>query len=408
MPTSTPIASRPQFIGKENRLLPSALIEQVRERARRFLQPRLQRETPRPPVRLAPQFENRGHQSSKQRRQEAMARLAAEMQSERAAEKTEFTPQSWEARRRIRTDTTHPFRTQADEQMARWLIEQTGIPLFTVESIGYKENKIGERGVLGEAEISDYRSARVRFYRDMLRIPDKRAFYAVAVHEMSHAATPFLINNDSAYGSSRKRVETALHVMRVAKQTAETQTFINPYHRFIYENYAQGKVPKRVYLEETHAIMNEVAATNREHLAQVDKAQQDIMRLKGKGNQTVSLVEGAEKTLLNLTRNPQTQERFTNAQEMYAHFDRVKATLGRASHHPEVRWPKHTTQEQRKYQPLPGQPVESYRRSRRIEIAFIVTPNAAFIAIRRGRDPEEIIVLPPMSKIKNKKRRQYA
>lgn len=234
----------------------------------------------------------------------------------------------------IPVDVFHPF-PEAMEPFAQNLLVQTGMPLTHVNTLAYIPNTYGTHGVLGSAEIAGENDGRLTFYKDMDKIP-AIGQVGVAVHELAHFSSPFAERTNDDFGGEEKRLRAQDTVIRVANQSAETGIFLNSYHEFIYNikdriRPEDQEAWEQLWLEETHAIASELAATNPRHLEQIDNAHYARLKSAGKEDAFVplvsrrdretneTLISGIDQTLMDLTG-------ITNIDALYTHWEHLRET----------------------------------------------------------------------------------
>lgn len=180
------------------------------------------------------------------------------------------------------TDIAHPFPVSESgedlDAFADLMLSETRLPLTSVREKAYIPNEHGTHGVLGSWETAGPHQGRLTFYKDMKRIP-AIAQFGVAFHEGSHAVSPFTTDSAKDYGGEANRQRVQENVLAIASQAEATGIFLNGYHAHIYnlKRHAQTQEElaqwAQLYLEETHAIANELAVTNYKHLQQVEERQ---------------------------------------------------------------------------------------------------------------------------------------
>lgn len=239
-------------------------------------------------------------------------------------------------------DALHPFPVTEEGkdlgEFAQTLLHETGLPLTRITQIAYIPNHYGNHDVLGSYEIGGDHHGRLSFYKNMERIPALGQF-AVAMHEGAHASSPFNTEDgtDEDYGGKKNRERAALNVIRVANQASSTGIFLNGYHEYIYHLKESGQLSKeqwqRIWLEETHAIASELAATNYKHLQQVEQRQfyvlkrqdniHDFVPLTSRQNEKTGKVypSGIEQTLMDLTKIQTVQQLHDHWNTIHAKYD---------------------------------------------------------------------------------------
>src|SRR5260221_592919 len=223
----------------------------------------------------------------------------------------------------IPVDKEHPF-PENKGQFAQKLLIETGMPLTHVTSLAYVPNTYINHDVLGSAETGGEHDGRLTFYKDLGKIP-AIGQVGVAVHELAHFASPLAERTTDDFGSKEKRLRALHNVIDIANQAAYTGVFLNGYHEYIYhlrnvikENLQLSEQETnelwgKLWLEETHAIASELAATNYNQLAQVEEKQYRLLHAIGRKREFAPLVSrkdlksgqteisGIDQTLMDLT-----------------------------------------------------------------------------------------------------------
>lgn len=177
-------------------------------------------------------------------------------------------------------------------QFIQDLVAATGLPL-KVSKFDYEPSSSGYHGVLGSAVIDGINKGLVTFYRDMSKASAIEQG-GVAYHEVEHTLNPFDPDNDDVYGGEEYRQIVADNIARIAQQAKDTGIFLNPYHRYIYDLHETGQFTQeqweQLYLQETHAIVMEMAAMHPDELNAVDHMQYDVLSSLGRQDAFVPLV----------------------------------------------------------------------------------------------------------------------
>lgn len=80
------------------------------------------------------------------------------------------------------------------------------------------------------------------------------------------------------YKTPEAMTGTQNNVAAIAQQTLITERYLSPYHKHLTQQFVQGEIDQRTYLEETSAIATAMSLINRKHLAQVEAAQHARLR----------------------------------------------------------------------------------------------------------------------------------
>lgn len=201
----------------------------------------------------------------------------------------------------------HTGFTTSEIRQVRAQIAALGYPVDNFRQFIHKHNERGNENTIaswlghGHGEFTVY---------DLYgrQIPEKRL--GTLGHETAHANSPLKPENEAVFGGKDGQLEAARYIERVAQQSLETGVHLNGYHQYLMKEYktttdklrvsldsgelsdrehaaAQAEA-NRKYHEETWAIMNEMALTNRNGLAEVEarqfKALEDLARRRGEGN----------------------------------------------------------------------------------------------------------------------------
>ena len=201
----------------------------------------------------------------------------------------------------------HTGFTSSEIRQVRAQIAALGYPVDNFKQFTHKHNERGTEDTIaswlghGHGEFTVY-----DLYHKM--IPEKRL--GTLGHETAHANSPLKPENEAVFGGKAGQLEAAKYVERVAQQSLDTGIHLNGYHKYLMEEYktttdklrvsmdsgelsdreyeaAQAEA-NRKYGEETWAIMNEMALTNRNGLVDVEarqfKALEDLARQRGEEN----------------------------------------------------------------------------------------------------------------------------
>ncbi|MBI3980679.1 hypothetical protein HY345_01655 [Candidatus Microgenomates bacterium] len=229
-----------------------------------------------------------------------------------------------ETRKRTLEGVTFYDFTPEQEIRTRNLLESTGLPLNNVSGVNYAPTPDNRRNriVLAQCEMA---TGHLTFFKSMEALPE-RAQMGVGVHELAHENSPFSEKNNALYSTENLRAQAMMHAINIADQSLQTNVYFDSYHKFLAQEYKEGKISRLRFCEETHAIMIELRFTNTKHLEQVQNAQlakggtRRILsrRFDGSGQ---FFAEGVDKTLLSLM--PQ----FRNVAQLDAHIAGLKSSL---------------------------------------------------------------------------------
>lgn len=188
---------------------------------------------------------------------------------------------------------TKGFENPKQLKEAREQIAAIGYPLDHIKQLTRKENDKGRENVLaswgnGEFTIHDLHNK---------QIPEKRL--ATIGHESAHMCSPLKEENVAMYGGEEGRAVAREYLEKATQQAIVTGVHLNAYHKHILAGYkdttarleadlSNGTMDRATYHrekaeaerkihEETWAILNEKALTDRAGLAQVQERQQRKM-----------------------------------------------------------------------------------------------------------------------------------
>lgn len=198
----------------------------------------------------------------------------------------------------------HTGFTSQEITQVRAQIAALGYPVDNFRQFNHKQNERGTEDTIaswlghGHGEFTVY-----DLYHKM--IPEKRL--GTLGHETAHANSPLKPENEAVFGGQEGQFEAAQYIERVAQQSLETGVHLNGYHKYLMDEhktnvgnlwnaFEDGEIDgeqfnaahaeaSRKFKEETWAIMNEMALTNRNGLAEVEarqfKALEDLTRQHG-------------------------------------------------------------------------------------------------------------------------------
>lgn len=229
-----------------------------------------------------------------------------------------------ETRKRTLEGVTFYDFSPEQEAWTRNLLEETGLPLNNVSGVNYAPTPDNRRDrvVIAQCEMA---TGHLTFFKSMESLPE-RAQMGVGVHELAHENSPFSEKNNALYSTENLRAQAMMHAINIADQSLQTNVYLDPYHKFLAEEFKSGKISRLRFCEETHAIMIELRFTNAKHLEQVQNAQLAkggsirilSRRFDGAGQ---FFAEGIDRTLLSLM--PQ----FRNIAQLDAHIAGLKSSL---------------------------------------------------------------------------------
>lgn len=213
-------------------------------------------------------------------------------------------------------------------------IAAPGMPLRNVRQVSYlgndadgKEQWLGHWQQYESQEGNLVYKGEVALYKNLEKVPAIGVLGTI-VHEEAHANTPLYEGNFDLYGGRENMRRARQHAEVVAKRTIATHVYLNPYHAYLYKEFAEGRMDPGTFVEETHAIMTELAFTNREHLKQVSDAQAfklGELSKDGKVKPKVDILEGAEKTLIDLLSNGGALRDIKTTDDLEEYIDKVRA-----------------------------------------------------------------------------------
>lgn len=160
-----------------------------------------------------------------------------------------------------------------------------GFPLDNVTRVRYGTNPKGKENVLGSFQPSD---GVFTLYESVKKLPPI-AQQGTIIHEVGgHGTSPFDPKNEKMHGGRESMEQSRDLVIAVAQQTDITRKYLNGYHAHLHKQLLNGQIDKRIFVEETYAILMELRFTNPVHLAQVEAAQHE--KMKERGIEPVALV----------------------------------------------------------------------------------------------------------------------
>lgn len=218
-------------------------------------------------------------------------------------------------------DGTHLAHGETHEDI---LYEATigGLPVDNINDLVTSPNTRENAKTLGRFHYRGIHKGRVELFKSRESISPV-ARLGVIQHEFGHANSPFFKENEKVYCSKEAREEAREHVAAVATQTLVTEKYLSGYHKFHADNlrksrsayeagfltYSEWRDAKRLFQEETHAIMIQMRFENPKHLAEVQDAQHKVMARLGKKSVYLTshldergrvVLDGVDKTLVNL------------------------------------------------------------------------------------------------------------
>jgi hypothetical protein len=183
------------------------------------------------------------------------------------------------------------------------------------------------------------------------QIPEERL--GTLAHESAHANTPLNPNNAHLFGGEAERLEAVGFIIAVADQSLATNKMLNGYHDYLALQYKQRLadpsglegIDYRTFVEETSAILSQLALTNRAKIEQIQEQQHKVWddiarasRAQGKPEPApkVQLLSqpdhmgvvkpaGIDKTLLRLLDMPAETRGMAGYDRLMAHISGLKA-----------------------------------------------------------------------------------
>lgn len=200
----------------------------------------------------------------------------------------------------IRQNFTAEFSGFTDDQTRRvkTRMENFGLPLQNIEKVAYQPNDRGQEGLVGSYQ--PYTGEMV-YYKSLEKLP-AIAQDGVMLHETAHSSSPFEEKNIFLYGSVEAATKARAHTEAVAKQSLETNTYLNGYQAALAEKLKSQEIDERRFLEETFAILVELRFTNPKHLEQVQES------LNKKTKDAVDINSGIDQALISLMPEINSQE----------------------------------------------------------------------------------------------------
>lgn len=151
-----------------------------------------------------------------------------------------------------------------------------GLPLGNIREVRYRPNQRGTENVLGSFQPYD---GVLTLYKSLEKLPPI-AQQGTMVHEAGgHGTSPFDPKNERMHGGRESMKQSRDFVIAVAEQTDKTRTYLNGYHAYLHKQLLEGNIEKGRFVEETYAILMELRFTNPAHLAQVEAAQHEKLKL---------------------------------------------------------------------------------------------------------------------------------
>ncbi len=180
------------------------------------------------------------------------------------------------------------FTSKREELGIKRCVAMVGLPVDNITSFHKKINDKGREDFLGSWGVGRH-YGEFSVYELLGRVVPEKKLGTVA-HELAHANSPFEERNDSAFGGRETRESAADFAKRLASQTDRTGIFMNPYHRELHMRFREGRITFERFVEETWAIVVELALSNRAKLEQVHEAWRSKMDRLGEGDHFVGVI----------------------------------------------------------------------------------------------------------------------
>lgn len=167
-------------------------------------------------------------------------------------------------------------------------IYNVGLPIDHLTKVRYEPSKKGKESVMGQTNSL---TGEMTLYKSLSILP-KRAQLDTIVHESSHINSPFIKGNVDVYGEGEAGENNQKYsrnlAVNIARQSIESNVFINGYQKALAKALLQGKIEPQRYIEETNAIMIEQRFTNPNHLRKISDSQKKTLEKKKKAGMDVS------------------------------------------------------------------------------------------------------------------------
>ncbi|HSX45057.1 MAG TPA: hypothetical protein VLF39_03050 [Candidatus Saccharimonadales bacterium] len=186
------------------------------------------------------------------------------------------------------------FTSEEQRQQVIEQIDAIGFPVNNFRSLSYEKNDKGRETILGSWDPGVENRGRFSVYELLNRqVPEKRI--GTIAHESTHANSALVPENAHLYGGEAERAEAEKYIKDVAGQTLLTGKYLNSYQKHLAKQLDANKIDVTTFVEETQAIVSELAITNRAHLAQVETAQHDKLRKMYPNETPVNLISHKDK-----------------------------------------------------------------------------------------------------------------